>query len=123
MTGQLSHPSPRPLAVIIESDSLTLWSLHCYLASSFDLELVSCFEEALPHLQRPELRCVICGSPIVDSEPGALQELAKNTDNVVIALVSDTSQSIPGNIMVVEKPFALEQLAKLLNVHNAGAGG
>ena len=108
------QPDSLPAVLLLEEDRLTSWSLRNFLGRF--LEVIHCgsLGEALDQLQHPRLEFIICGAPIVDVDPGALQQLAANPRHTVIALVSDVTQGIPESVAVVEKPFALEQLAELL---------
>ncbi len=119
MCGETSPCGSPSMALVIEEDPLTSWSVKRCLDASYKVQLARDFDDALVHLQNPDLRVLICGSPIVDGDPGVLERLAQNPDRTVIALVSDTSRPVPGNVIVVEKPFVLAHLARLLESHIA----
>ncbi len=115
MCGETSQDSKGAMALIIEDDPLTVWCLKRHLAASFDTRVVKTLAEARAHLNDPRLRVIICGSPIVDHDLEALEALSHQPGCAVIALVSDTSRAVPPGVRAVEKPFALEQLSKVLS--------
>lgn len=114
MCSQLRHLEPKPSALIIEDDPLILWSLRSYFGSRFVMWEVSTLDAALLHLRHSHPKFIICGSPIVDCEPAALEEFAADPKRVVIALGPDSSVKLPRTVMVVRKPFTLEEVSKLL---------
>lgn len=105
------------LAVILEEDPLTSWSVKQCLDSSYEVVQARDLQEAAPYLARPDLSVVICGSPIVECHCELMEELVRDPAHTVVALVSDAAQSVPEDVIVVEKPFALCHLAFLLRSH------
>ncbi len=115
-----ARPSEAPLlAVILEEDSLTSWSVKQCLDSSYEVVQARNLEEAAPYLARPDLSVVICGSPIVEHHRELMEELVRDPAHTVVALLSNAAQDVPENVIVVEKPFALSHLASLLRSHAA----
>lgn len=106
----------KPLAVIVEQDKLTCWSLRSYLAPAFRIALCGTFQEAGLCLGEPDLRLVLLGIPIADADRKAVEQLAERPDVRVVALVSHTDQAVPHNVAVVEKPFDLGRLTELLHM-------
>ncbi|MCG8403957.1 MAG: hypothetical protein MI923_02045 [Phycisphaerales bacterium] len=109
-----SESDGQPLALIIEENLLTAWAIENTLSPSYDVLTCTTFEEASKVLQNPRLKAIICGSPVADEDPDALSTLARGSVCRVVVLVSDTGHPTPENVIVLEKPFALEQLACLL---------
>ncbi len=105
------------LAVILEEDSLTSWSVKQCLDSSYEVVQARDLEEAAPYLARSALSVVIFGSPLVEHRCDLMEELVRDPAHTVVALLSDAAQSVPEGVLVVEKPFALSHLASLLRSH------
>ena len=103
-------------ALVVEEDPLTAWAVGKCLDSSYVVQRACNLEEAAPYLENFDVRVLICGSPVVESDLGVLGRLAQDQNRTVIALVSDTTRLMPDNVIVVEKPFALADLAGLLQV-------
>ena len=102
-----------PVAIIIEDDPLTLWSLHCLLRATYKIITAPSANQALEMLQEPRLALVICGSPI-EGNAAAIGRIAKDTRAQVVALVSDAECQLPENVIMIEKPFALQRLADVV---------
>ncbi len=117
MCTRTRQSEARLLAVILEEDSLTSWSVKQYLDASYEVVQARNLEEAAPYLARPDLGVIICGSPIVEHHCELMEELVRDPAHTVVALVSDAAQPVPENVIVVEKPFALSHLASLLRLH------
>ncbi len=117
MSTPASQTETRLLAMILEEDPLTSWSVMQCLDSSYEVVQVRSLEEAAPYLARPDLRVVICGSPFVEHHGELMEELVRDPARTVVALLSDAAQAVPENVIVVEKPFALCHLAFLLRSH------
>jgi len=113
--------STRSVAVIIEDDPLTLWSLKNLLEPSFDVLAVPSIEESIICLKDPRVGVVICGSP-TNGDVALLKQIAERQDYRVIALVSDVSCALPSNVTMIEKPFALERITDLLKPNIAEKG-
>lgn len=105
---------PPALAVVIEEDPLTCWSVKSCLNPGFDVHEFHSLEEAAALLEREDLRVVVCGAPLAEHHPSVLGELADVPGRIVIALVVDSSLPMPANVVVLEKPFALARLAQLV---------
>ncbi len=105
---------PPALAVVIEEDPLTCWSVKSCLNPDFDVHEFHSLEEAAALLEREDLRVVVCGTPLVEHDPSALGELAEVPGRIVVALVVDSSLPMPANVVVLEKPFALARLAQII---------
>jgi DNA-binding NtrC family response regulator len=116
----VSHPGSqhngRPLAVIVEEDQLTSWSLHSYLSPTFRIALCKTFKEASQYLSEACLRVVLLGNPIAAADRPTVVQLAARQGVRVVALVSDAEQAVPRSVTVIEKPFALGRLAEVLNI-------
>lgn len=104
-------------ALVVEEDPLTAWAVGKCLDSSYVVQRARNLEEAAPYLENFDVRVLICGSPVVEGDLGVLGCLAQDQNRTVIALVSDTTRLMPDNVIVVEKPFALADLAGLLQSH------
>ncbi len=119
MSTPARQPEARLLAMILEEDPLTSWSVKQCLDSSYEVVQARDLEEAAPYLARPDLSVVICGSPFVEHHCELLAELVCDPAHTVVALLSDAAQEVPENVIVIEKPFALSHLAFLLRSHAA----
>lgn len=113
---------PPALAVVIEEDPLTCWSIKSCLTPGFDVHEFHSLEEAAALLEREDLRVVVCGAPLVERHPSALGELAEVPGRIVIALVVDSSLPMPANVVVLEKPFALARLTQVIESRASGIG-
>lgn len=102
-----------PVVIIIEDDPLTVWSLQSLLQSTCDVITTPDPEQALELLSAPQVRFVICGSP-VEGDAQTISRIAASSQADVIALVSDADCDLPATVTMIEKPFVLARLADLV---------
>ncbi len=105
----------RRRVLLIEENPLTAWVIEQKLYPIFDVIRCSTLTEVKSELQRTNIQILICGSPLVDDDPEAVHQLASNASLQVIALVSSPDSSFASPITVLEKPFELNRLTKLLS--------
>lgn len=112
----------RALALIIDEDILTRWSLQNYLEGDFRVVACRSLAEAEEYLHDPHLAVVLWGNYMTEAGLLALRRLLARHPRVrIVTLVSDCEQTLPPGVAVVEKPFMLNRLDRLLNLgHRTG---
>ncbi len=118
MYTPVRKPVALPLALILEEDRLTSWSVKQCLDPTYEVAQARNLAEAGPYLARRDLSVVICGSPFVEQHYKLMQELVRDPAHTVVALLADPEQPVPEDVIVVQKPFALCHLEFLLRSHD-----
>lgn len=118
-----AKPSGRGRVVIVEPDSLMRWSIETYLRRWFD---VRGFEDAAAAdrvLASQAVDALVFSDeyPRSELEPMRAHARSANPQVRVICTVSDDGGPIGTSDEVIEKPFALRDLAQLLGVEDAAA--
>lgn len=114
--ADVAHP---PRVVVVDPDSLTLWSIRTYLQRWFEVEGAETAAGGARRLaERPADALVISDDlPAAQSDTLERQARMQNPKLVVIHLFTDTSPHLPiYSDSRLEKPFALAELARRLGV-------
>ena len=104
----------RARVLLIESNPLTAWSIEWTLSEAFDVVRCADIRQAKAEFSRGNVRAIICGTPVADQQPAAVQMLSNATQGKVLALISDPDSPLSNRIPVLENPFELSQLSRIL---------
>ena len=123
---QQGKPASRPRVLVVEPEALLRWSLTTYLDRWFTVFAAESQTAAQHILETDPIEALVVSKDLSDQGAKEVEELARarNPSVRIIGTVTHPSQrnTVAKQDWMLEKPFDLAELAKLLGVGTEAVG-